>query len=151
MITVKNERLSVLIIDDDNDILLALTEVVETLEYTAVAAQTVPMALIKINNQSFNCILLDLHLKKVSGLKLVQQIRRNGHSRNHDTPIILHSGHLETALLDQQKKDIDDAIVKPASLNVIREKITFWSQRKHIPAHKMSLLVSNSKSSKGKE
>lgn len=121
----------ILIIDDEEDILNALSEILNELNFLPVAAQTLPTALIKINNQCFSTILLDICLKKVSGLKIVDQIRRNYLSMNHDTPIIFHSGHIESDILDKYKNDVDDAIVKPVDIFLMNEKLSYWTNQKH--------------------
>lgn len=128
------KRPSILIVEDDEDLSQALSEIIHNFQFIPITANTIPLALIKINNQTFDAILLDLCLKNASGLKFVQQIRRNYLSRNHDTPIILHSGHIQENVLDQQKIDIDDAIVKPANIELLQEKLIYWSQRRHTPA-----------------
>ena len=138
------KRPSILIIEDDEDLSEALAEIVHNFHFVPITADTIPLALIKINNQTFDTILLDLCLKNASGLKFVQQIRRNYLSRNHDTPIILHSGQIEEKVIDQQKVDIDDAIVKPANLELLKEKLTYWSQRRHLPAaNTLSIFITN--------
>lgn len=127
-----DKKKSILIIDDEEDILSTLTSIITGFEYTAVCAQTLPAALIKVNNQAFNVILLDVRLKHDSGLKVVDQIRRNHMSMNHETPLILHSGNIDPDLIDRYRMDIDDALVKPASIDTIRNKLQLWDSKKHI-------------------
>jgi ActR/RegA family two-component response regulator len=60
-------------------------------------AKTLSEGLMKLNNQKFSCVLLDLQLEKHSGLKLIQQVRNPNSTKqlNADTPIILMSGYLK--------------------------------------------------------
>jgi CheY-like chemotaxis protein len=125
------KKKSILIIDDENEVLESLMEIILQWDYTVVVAQTLPAALIKINNQKFNVILLDIMLKKVSGLKILDLIRRNHMSMNHDTPVILHSGHIDPNIIQCHKGEFNDALVKPAEMSVIKEKIDLWETKKH--------------------
>ena len=92
---ISEKKKCVLVIDDEEEIVNTLTEMIEQWDYTVVSAQTLPAALIKVNNQKFNVIILDVMLKKVSGIKILEQIRKNHMSMNHHTPVLLHSGYLE--------------------------------------------------------
>lgn len=123
---------SILLIEDDEEIASILAELMESWGYQVVQAQTLPLASIKVSNQKFNLIILDLLLKKVSGTKLLDQIRRNNNSMNHSTPIILHSGNIETDIFTRYKGEINDALVKPSPSDLIREKLAFWVEKKHV-------------------
>jgi CheY-like chemotaxis protein len=136
-----DKRPSILLIEDDDEISSILAELMESWGYQVVKAQTLPSALIKVNNQKFNIIILDLILKKVSGIKLLEQIRRNSNSMNNATPIILHSGNLETDLFSRYKGEINDALVKPSPNDLIKEKLAFWVDKKHVsPNHKFAFV-----------
>jgi len=123
---------SILLIEDDEEISSILAELIEMWGYQVVKAPTLPLALIKVNNQKFNIIILDLVLKKVSGTKLLEQIRRNSSSMNNTTPIILHSGNIETDLFTRYRGEINDALVKPSPNDLIKEKLAFWVDKKHV-------------------
>ncbi|MCB9073378.1 MAG: response regulator [Bdellovibrionaceae bacterium] len=122
---------SILVIDDEEDILNLLSEMISDWDYSVVVAQTLPAALIKINNQRFNVIVLDIMLKKISGIKILEQIRKNHMSMNHFTPIILHSGYISPDIVEEYKGEFDDALVKPAEMNLIRQKLTDWEDKRH--------------------
>lgn len=128
-----DKKSSVLIIEDDPSVSDALSELIESWGYQVVVAESLPLARIKINNQKFNIILLDLLLKKTSSVILLEQIRGNLSSINHSTPIILHSGNLETDLFKKYHGEISDALVKPSSSEIIKEKLALWCNKKHTP------------------
>lgn len=125
------KKKSILLIDDDEDFLTITAELIKSIGYNVVCAHTLPLSLIKINNQAFNVILLDLCLKKVSGLKVIDQIRRNHLSMNHNTPIVLLSGHIDPHIMKDYKHEIDDAMVKPAPLELLQTKLNAWDEKKH--------------------
>ncbi len=131
LMTLEAKKKSILLIDDEDDILCLMEEMITQLDYNVVCAKTVPSALIKINNQYFILILLDLCLKKVSGLRVIDQIRRNHLSMNNNTPIILHSGHIEPSIMKKYSHEIDDALVKPVSLEILQKKLLAWDEKKH--------------------
>lgn len=135
MAVTDKKKPSILIIDDEDEITQALMELIEAWGFSAFTAPTLPSALIKVNNQKFNIIILDIMLRKISGLKLLEQIRRNSASMNFTTPIILHSGHIDTHIFDRYKGEIDDALVKPSGTDLIKEKILYWAERRHAGPH----------------
>lgn len=125
------KKKSILLIDDDEDFLALTAELIKSIGYNVVYAHTLPLSLIKVNNQSFNVILLDLCLKRVSGLKVLEQIRRNHLSMNHNTPIILLSGNIDPHIMKDYKHEIDDAMVKPVPLELLQTKLNAWDEKKH--------------------
>ena len=61
--SILDKKQSILLIEDDEEISSILAELMEAWGYQVIKAQTLPSALIKVNNQKFNIIILDLVLK----------------------------------------------------------------------------------------
>ena len=130
-----SKKRKVLIVEDDFDLLSAVSEFLNNYSYLPIKAQNLPEAVNKVSNQKFNLIILDLGLQNTNGVKLIEKIRKNPTSINFRTPILLHSGHIEISLFDKYKDDFNDALVKPTSLETILEKVTYWSNREHSAIH----------------
>lgn len=126
-------RKTVLLVEDDEDILESFQEIIRSWGYKVFTAPSFSEATNKINNQKFDLILLDVQLGNISGLRVVDVVRRNMSNMNNTTPIILHSGHLDMAMITTYKSDINEALVKPVTLNKLKEKIDQWVGTRHLP------------------
>ena len=126
---------TILIVEDQLDLMETLTELFANWDYNVVQATTLPDALSKVSNQKFSLIFLDIMLQKTSGLKVLENIRRNVSSTNFQTPVILHSASIEIETFDHYKGDFNDAIVKPASSEAIRKKIDYWVNKTHVSSN----------------
>ena len=95
-------KLSVLVVDDDPDILEYLQDFLgaEGFEVTTLADPTV--AVERIRDEVFHLVVLDLMMPKVSGLDLLQQIR----AVDDDIAVIILTGHpsLDTATASIQRR-----------------------------------------------
>ncbi|TGM27915.1 response regulator [Leptospira selangorensis] len=123
---------TVLLVEDDEDILESFQEIIRSWGYKVFTAPSFSEATLKINNQKFDLILLDVQLGNISGLRVVDVVRRNMSNMNNTTPIILHSGHLDMAMIQTYRTDISEALVKPVTLNKLKEKIDQWVGGRHL-------------------
>lgn len=123
---------AILLVEDDVDILESFQEIIKSWGYKVYTAPSFSEATNKINNQKFDLILLDVQLGNISGLRVVDVVRRNMSNMNNTTPIILHSGHLDMAMIQSYKTDISEALIKPVTLNKLREKINQWVGTRHL-------------------
>ena len=76
-----------LIIDDEANIRLLYAQELGDDGHEVVTAATVSEALSRLNEQTFDLVILDIKLKSESGLDLLQQIVRE----RHNLPVILCS------------------------------------------------------------
>ncbi len=76
-----------LVIDDEANIRLLYAQELGDEGYEVVTAATVNEALQRLDEQSFDLVVLDIKLKSESGLDLLQQIVRE----RHNLPVILCS------------------------------------------------------------
>lgn len=93
---------SILIIDDDKNILKIISKLLEKTGYTVTTAETGQEALNKIKNQNYNVALIDVKLQDVNGLNLLNQIHKiapnmvkivlTGHPSDEDKTIALERG-----------------------------------------------------------
>lgn len=85
----------VLLIDDDEDILIELYELLVTLGFTCVCANSTREALIVLEgSQDIALIISDLRMPDQSGLRLLQILNEQD-ERERRIPIIITSGHAD--------------------------------------------------------
>ena len=83
------KNFSILLIDDEQNILDLLTDILELQGYQITVENNSVRALELIDEQSFDLVITDLMMPEVSGLHIAQKLRRN---RPH-TRIIILTGH----------------------------------------------------------
>lgn len=116
----KKEKGSVLIIDDDKDILSTLREVLEGESYTVYTANEGDKGLLCATNLSPDIIFLDVWLPHIDGLELLRKIK----NENENVPVVMMSGHagIETAVR-ATKSGACDFIEKPFNIEKVIEAI----------------------------
>jgi DNA-binding NtrC family response regulator len=120
-------KLSVLVVDDDQDIREYLQDFLtgEGFEVTTLADPS--LAVERIRDEVFHLVVLDLMMPKVSGLELLAQIR----SVDDDIAVIILTGYptLETASASIQH-DVSAYIHKPFTPAEFREVIARIAKKK---------------------
>ena len=120
-------NISILIIDDDEDIceymktlLLATGYQVETLSDPTLAEE-------KVRSEEYHLLIVDLMMPKMDGIELIKQIRR----ADSDVAVVVFTGYpsVETAV-DALKLNVSDYIKKPFDVDEFREKIADVLRRK---------------------
>jgi len=111
----------VLVVDDDEQLRLALLSTLKHLSHECVLAQNAKEALTFLKKESFDLILSDLKMPKTDGIELLKQVKQN----NIHTPFVIMTafGTIETAVL-AIKIGAFDFIVKPFSKETIEKIIS---------------------------
>jgi DNA-binding response OmpR family regulator len=111
----------VLVVDDDEGIREALTEYLETLEYSVVNATDGEDALNKYAKGDFEIILADLMMPNVDGMDLLRRIREI----DEDVIFLMITGHpsIGTAV-ESINLGADDYITKPFHLEDVKIRLT---------------------------
>ncbi|HOJ89488.1 MAG TPA: sigma-54 dependent transcriptional regulator [Saprospiraceae bacterium] len=104
----------ILIVDDEQSIRRALRDILELEKYQVDEAIDGLDCLVKIKQNSYEAIILDIKMPKMDGMEALDKIQ----SLASDTPIIMISGHatIDTAV-EAVKKGAYDFISKPPDLN----------------------------------
>jgi len=104
----------ILIVDDEQSIRRALRDLLELEKYQVDEAIDGLDCLVKIKQNSYEAIILDIKMPKMDGMEALDKIQ----SLASDTPIIMISGHatIDTAV-EAVKKGAYDFISKPPDLN----------------------------------
>jgi DNA-binding NtrC family response regulator len=113
--------MKVLVVDDDEQLRLALLSTLKHLSHECVLAQNAKEALTFLKKESFDLILSDLKMPKTDGIELLKQVKQN----NINTPFVIMTafGTIETAVL-AIKLGAFDFIVKPFSKETIEKIIS---------------------------
>lgn len=90
--------MKILIIEDDIELLNSLADSLKKDGYTVVTAQTGKSALEKYHDDVFNLVLLDINLPDMSGLEVLEQIRKS------ETPSVY-------VLILSAKYELDDKVI----------------------------------------
>jgi two-component system KDP operon response regulator KdpE len=112
----------ILIVDDDANVLLALSRSLKLRGYTTVdEAHSGAEALEKITRLPYDVMMLDIRMPEMDGMEVLQkaqQIRPN-------LPVIILTGHaaMESALAALKSGMVVDYLMKPASLDQVEAAI----------------------------
>ena len=107
-------KVSILIIDDDDAVCESLGDVVELKSgYSTGTARTAQEALDKARKQFFNVVLLDLTLSDMGGMELLRRLKR----LHQATEVIILTGHTSLEMASEAVGEGAFAyLVKPSSL-----------------------------------
>ncbi len=122
-----------LVIDDEYGICDVLTIGLEREGYAVTVAHDGKEALAQISGKRFDLILLDLKLPGISGLELLDQLRKS-HSAL-DVPIIIISGTGESRdVVTALQHGANDYLTKPFDMAVVRARISAQLSLKQLKA-----------------
>ncbi|MCM2322126.1 MAG: response regulator [Oligoflexia bacterium] len=113
----------ILIVEDDQDLRETLAKYLTEKGFRAVSSSKITDALNKVNNQKFNCILLDIKFDYRSGDHVIEYLRSDDANPNHDTPILVMSGFLEPVLIKKIAKLVNGILVKPFEKQTLLDRI----------------------------
>ena len=113
----------ILLIDDDQGILSALTMLLENWGYVVDCANNAEQGLQKYHSTNYNLVISDYRLPyQKTGLDIIKAIRKQD-----NIPAILLTGEADPGKLKETDKDINYKIlnkpVKPASLRVLLKQL----------------------------
>jgi two-component system nitrogen regulation response regulator NtrX len=143
----------VLIVDDERSIRHTLRDILEFEKYTVDEAGDGMEALVKIKQNQYDVIILDIKMPKMDGMDALDKIQEIA----RDTPVVMISGHasIDTAV-EAVKKGAFDFISKPPDLNRLlitlrnaMDKSELISERKvlqtKVSSHRSQPIVGQSK------
>jgi len=119
----------ILIVDDDPDILDALSMILESKGYQVVTAQDGIEGLASLKAEKPDVLILDLLMPKMDGFAVCKELQDPRWSKYKDVPILILTSvreeasrrryELETGL----ELDVDDYVEKPISPDVLLDRI----------------------------
>ena len=119
----------ILVVDDDIDVLEALTMILERRGYQVITAQDGIEGLACLKAEKPDLMILDLLMPKMDGFGVLKELREPRWSEFSDMPILILTSvreeasrrryELETGL----ELDVDDYVEKPVSPDVLLERV----------------------------
>lgn len=149
----KDEPVKILVVDDQEESLFAITELLSNPEYEIVKAKDGEQAMRRLLEKEFAVILLDVKLPGIDGFEIATLIRE--HEKLQHTPIIFITG-VEKELEDIKKGyslGAVDYLLKPVIPEFLKAKVAvfvelFRKKREEVLAREeISLLASELKQS----
>ena len=121
-----DEKVNVLLVDDEPANLLVLETVLDDLQQNLVRARSGEEALQKLLADNFAVILLDVLMPGLNGFETAKLIR--GRQRSRHTPILFLSAsdRTELSLVDAYRLGAVDYIVKPVVPDILRAKVAVF-------------------------
>jgi DNA-binding response OmpR family regulator len=126
----------ILVIDDDPDILDAVTMILESQDYEIVTAQNGLEGLAKIAAEKPDLLILDLLMPKMDGFALYKELQDPKWAEHKDMPILILTSVREEAsrrryeLETGRELDVDDYIEKPFSPDILLKRVGKLIKRK---------------------
>ncbi|MGE7998918.1 response regulator transcription factor [Lysinibacillus sp. NPDC093190] len=113
------QLINILVVEDDNDINQLLCSIVEKSGYAAQPAFSGTEALIYLEKQDWDMVLLDLMLPGMNGEEILSKI-----AEQSDTPVLIISAKLEQQTkIDALRSGADDYITKPFDIDEVSARI----------------------------
>ncbi len=113
----------VLAVDDENDILLILRTALRD-EYDVVTASNGPEALMSVDQDKPDLIILDLMMPDMDGIEVLEEVRKN--PRTATIPVVFLTGISDKAKMREAlDKGTTYYIVKPFDCGELLNKVAF--------------------------
>jgi two-component system alkaline phosphatase synthesis response regulator PhoP len=126
----------ILVVDDDPDILEAVSLILESQGYEVVTAHDGVEGLANLKAEQPDLMILDLMMPKMDGFAVCKELQDPRWSKYKDIPILILTSvreeasrrryELETGL----ELDVDDYVEKPMSPDVLLERVSTLIKRK---------------------
>lgn len=114
-----NQQINILVVEDDNDINQLLCKIIKKSNYHPQSAYSGTEALIYLNQQTWDLVLLDLMLPGMTGEEILARISEKG-----STPVIIISAKFEQQTkIDSLRSGADDFISKPFDVEEVSARI----------------------------
>ena len=112
----------ILVVDDDPLNLLLLTTMLHTCDCQVLEAHGGADAWTLLQEQSFDRVLLDIHMPGLSGLEVLTRLRA-GDGPNSEVPIVAVSGDLSMTPAQYRRAGFDGLLEKPISVATLRASL----------------------------
>ena len=119
----------ILVVDDDPDILDALTMILESRGYQVVTARDGVEGLANIKAEMPNLVILDMMMPKMDGFAVLKELHDPRWSKYRDIPILILTSVREEASRRRYELEtglelgVDDYVEKPMSPDVLLDRV----------------------------
>jgi DNA-binding response OmpR family regulator len=124
----ESEKLRLLIIDDEPDVCSALTNTLRREGYFAEEATSGQQALILLQRDSYDVMILDMQMSGMSGMDVMRHVRQ----LYPELSIVILTGHatLDNAIAAAKSEQVVDYLLKPAKNQEIIDAVTRALQKR---------------------
>ncbi|MFC2059896.1 PleD family two-component system response regulator [Chloroflexota bacterium] len=129
----------ILVVDDDPDILEALSMILESQEYQIVTAKDGVEALANLKAEKPDLMILDLMMPKMDGFAVCKELQDPRWSELKGIPILTLTSVREEASRRRYKLetglelDVDDYVEKPISPDILLARVGKLTKKKETP------------------
>ena len=132
----KSEEKRILLVDDEEDILFALSEFLSSKGYTVEMAHDSRQALSLIHEQDFSAVVSDLRMPGMSGVGLLEEVL----GVDPDTVFIIMTGYATVqSAVEALRKGAYDYIVKPFSLHDLEKTVRLGLEKRNLARENLEL------------
>jgi HAMP domain-containing protein/CheY-like chemotaxis protein len=140
---------NVLVVEDDVTQLSAMANLIQSGEVTVTAVSTGAQALAALDEEHFDCVIVDLGLPDIEGLHLIEQIK--AHASHVRVPVIVYTGRELTEQEDTALRSLSESVIVKDAMSperLIEETAYFLNQvEARLPETKRPVRASGSSSS----
>jgi len=123
------EQMKILIVDDDPDVLMAISEIFKTRDYQVVTARDGEEALKKLKEERPDLMILDLMMPRMDGFAVCKELQDPSWSDYSNIPILVLTAVAQGAsrrryqLETGRTLDVDDYVEKPIDMYILLERV----------------------------
>ena len=137
-VSVAEQRTTILIVDDEENILSLMAETLRLVGFAAVPASRGADAIAKIRAEKIDLVLLDINMPVMDGFEVLERI----HQIKPGLPVIMLSARQEKSdVIDGFRKGADDYVSKPFSVEEVVMRINAVLRRTNAESVADSLTV----------
>lgn len=134
----KKQKQRILIVEDEKEMVLGLTDAFEFEGYTIASAETGEEGIVLANNFNPDLIILDLMLPGLNGYQVCEQIRKQG----INIPILILSARSqENDIIRGLEAGADDYVTKPFSIGELLARVRAMFRRVDVIHKKVSSVI----------
>lgn len=127
--------MKLLVVEDELSLLQSIKEYFEQEDFLCECVDTYAAAITKVEDFSYDCIILDINLPDGSGLKLLKHLRQ---FKKHDGVIIISARNSVEDKIAGLDLGADDYIIKPFHLSELNARVKALIRRKY--AHGVNVI-----------
>ena len=113
----------ILLVEDEPEIVEVVTEALTEEGFRVTSCSKAAQALRLMNNQKYDCLLLDNQLEQGTGEQVLAAVRKEKTNLNYATPALMVSGQLDQGTLIRIGKELVGALVKPFEMKALVAKL----------------------------
>lgn len=117
-----NEK-QLLVVEDDAELLETIIAALKRAGFACTGVASVQEAQFKLKIVKYACVILDLKLGDSSGEDIVTFMRTRKDILNHQTPVLLASGNINSEIVIGLAGKVQGGLVKPLDMDVLCEKV----------------------------